>query len=198
MIVEQPLLHLASASPRRREILTSLGVHFSFAGVDLDESRAQGESVTDMVLRLATEKAKAASGGSLPVLGADTIVVLDDQVYGKPRSKEDALLMLQTLSGRQHRVLTAVALLGGGKLETVLSETEVRFRDIDPDEARAYWQSGEPEGKAGSYAIQGLGGIFVESLNGSYSGVVGLPVYETANLLNRVGIAVLNTRTQHD
>ena len=196
--VELPILHLASASPRRREILASLGVQFSFSGVDIDESRAPGESVTDMVLRLAAEKAEAASVGGLPVLGADTVVALDERDFGKPRSKEDALLMLRTLSGRQHRVLTAVAMLYSGNLETVLSETEVKFRDIDPDEAEAYWQSGEPEGKAGSYAIQGLGGIFVESLHGSYSGVVGLPVYETVNLLRKAGIDVLSMRTQHD
>jgi septum formation protein len=198
MSLEQPVLHLASASPRRREILAALGVRCSFAGVDIDESRAPGESVSEMVFRLACEKANAAQAVNLPVLGADTIVVLDDRVFGKPQSKADALVMLRALSGRSHRVLTAVALSVGGKTETAISDTEVRFRDIHPDEAEAYWQSGEPEGKAGGYAVQGLGGIFVESLHGSYSAVVGLPVYETAILLQRAGINVLPKLTQHD
>jgi septum formation protein len=198
MRLERPVLHLASASPRRREILSALGVRFSFAGVDIDESRAPGESVSAMVSRLASEKANAAPADGLPVLGADTIVVLDDRVFGKPRSKADALVMLHALSGRSHRVLTAAALVVDGKTETAICDTEVRFREIHPDEAEAYWQSGEPEGKAGSYAIQGLGGIFVESLRGSYSAVVGLPVYETAILLQGAGINVLPTLTQYD
>jgi len=198
MKVQQPVLHLASSSPRRREILTALRVPFSFAGVDIDESRTDGEPVLDMVQRLAREKAQAADGGGLPVLGADTVVVLEERVLGKPCSEDDALEMLHTLSGRSHRVLTAIALIAAGRIEIAVAESAVRFRDIHPDEAKAYWQSGEPEGKAGSYAIQGLGGIFVESLHGSYSGVVGLPVYETAKLLGQAGIAVLEMRTQHD
>lgn len=192
--MRKPDLHLASSSARRREILTNLGVSFSYAGVDIDESRSSGEPVADMVLRLALEKAQAANVDALPVLGADTIVTLDDQVFGKPASQDDALTMLQALSGSSHQVLTGVACISGDTVTTAVSTTEVRFRDIDPDEALAYWQSGEPQGKAGSYAIQGLGGIFVESLNGSYSGVVGLPVYETAALLQGVGIAVLEAR----
>lgn len=191
--MERPDLHLASSSARRREILTVLGVSFSYAGVDIDESRATGEPVADMVLRLARQKAQAADVEDLPVLGADTIVTLDDRVFGKPDSQDDALAMLHALSGRSHQVLTGVACISGGTLTTAVATTEVRFRDIDPDEALAYWQSGEPAGKAGSYAIQGLGGIFVESLSGSYSGVVGLPVYETAALLQGVGIAVLES-----
>jgi septum formation protein len=145
-----------------------------------------------MVLRLACEKAQAADEDTLPVLGADTIVALDDRVFGKPVSEDDALEMLASLSGRTHKVLTGVACISEGRLSTVVTTTEVRFRDIHPDEVRAYWQSGEPDGKAGGYAIQGIGGIFVESLTGSYSGVVGLPVYETAKLLGHAGIAILN------
>lgn len=193
VILDQPVLHLASSSPRRREILAALRIPISFAGVDIDESRLPGEAVVDMVMRLACEKAQAADAGALPVLGADTIVVLGDRVFGKPGSEQDALEMLHLLSGRAHRVLTAVALISNGRLETALTDTEIRFRDIDPDEALAYWQSGEPEGKAGSYAIQGLGGVFVQSLVGSYSGVVGLPVYETTELLSKAGIPVLHT-----
>jgi len=192
--VSGPVIHLASASPRRREILQSLGVTFSAGGVDIDESRRAGEAVDDMSMRLAREKALAVdpdAHGGLPVLAADTIVVLDDRVFGKPTSKEDALSMLRALSGRSHRVLTAVVLRAGDALFTAMSDTEVRFREIRPDEALAYWQSGEPHDKAGAYAIQGLGGIFVESVEGSYTGVVGLPVFETADLLLQADIRIL-------
>lgn len=186
-----PVLHLASASPRRREILTALGLSFTCDGVDIDESALASESVSDMALRLATGKARSAFDTGeygVPVLGADTIVVLDDRVFGKPGSKEDALHMLACLSARTHQVLTGVAVLTNGGLETALSRTEVQFREIGPDEAEAYWQSGEPAGKAGAYAVQGLGGIFVSAIRGSYTGVVGLPVYETADLLVRAGV----------
>ena len=186
-----PVLHLASASPRRREILTALGLSFTCDGVDIDESALASESVSDMALRLATGKARSAFDTGeygVPVLGADTIVVLDDRVFGKPGSKEDALHMLACLSARTHQVLTGVAVLTNCGLETALSRTDVQFREIGPDEAEAYWQSGEPAGKAGAYAVQGLGGIFVSAIRGSYTGVVGLPVYETADLLVRAGV----------
>jgi len=191
--MSHPDLHLASASPRRREILTAMGLTFTFGGAGIDESAEAGESVTGMVLRLAAAKASAvfASGDySVPVLGADTIVVLDGRIFGKPQSMHDALDMLTCLSGRTHRVLTGVAVVTGEGLQTVVSATDVQFREIDPDEAAAYWQSGEPAGKAGAYAVQGLGGIFVKSIQGSYSGVVGLPVYETAKLLRGTGIVL--------
>ncbi len=184
-------LHLASASPRRREILTALGLSFTYAGVDIDESVLAREAVSDMALRLATSKARTAFDAGdydVPVLGADTSVVLDDRIFGKPKSKEDALQMLACLSGHTHQVLTGVAVLTHGGLQTAVSRTEVQFREIRPDEAEAYWQSGEPAGKAGAYAVQGLGGIFVRDIHGSYTGVVGLPVYETADLLGRAGI----------
>jgi septum formation protein len=189
--MNDPVLHLASSSPRRRELLSTLGLRFSHGGVDVDESALPGEAAADMVLRLATMKARTAydSGDHrLPVLGADTAVVLGDRIFGKPESKQDALEMLARLSGRTHQVLTGVALLADGKLDTAVSETAVQFREIRPDEAEAYWQSGEPAGKAGAYAVQGLGGIFVSAINGSYTGVVGLPVFETAELLQRAGI----------
>ena len=186
-----PDLHLASSSPRRREILTSLGLTFSHSGVDIDESQQSAEPLTRMALRLAKEKALAAAGVDLPVLAADTIVTLGDRAFGKPASREACLSMLEALSGKTHRVITGVALSAGGRLETAMSDTAVRFRDIGPDEALAYWQSGEPRDKAGAYGIQGLGGVFVESISGSYSGVVGLPVFETAALLRRAGIDVL-------
>ena len=196
MTLHQPVLHLASASPRRRDILTAMGVPFSHAGVDIDETPAPDEAVADMVQRVTRAKALAAeqSGNvTIPVLAADTAVALGDRIFGKPASKEQALDMLGSLSGQAHRVLTSVALLSGGQLQTALSVTLVTFREIRPDEALAYWQSGEPQGKAGAYAIQGRGGIFVESLTGSYSGVVGLPVFETAGLLTAAGIDVLSS-----
>jgi septum formation protein len=190
----EPLLHLASASPRRREILTAIGVGFTFAGVDIDETPATAECASDLVVRLAGEKAaagKRSQQNGMPVVGADTIVLAGDRILGKPASQEDALNILALLSGRTHRVLTAVAIISADEMKLALSDTEVRFREITPDEARAYWQSGEPVDKAGAYAIQGKGGLFVESLSGSYSGVVGLPVFETAALLRWAGISVL-------
>lgn len=199
MTLHQPVLHLASSSPRRRDILTAMGVSFSHAGVDIDETPASGEPVADMVLRVTRDKAIASEqcgNFAIPVLAADTAVALGERIFGKPRSKEQALEMLSSLSGQVHRVMTAVALLAGGRLQTAISVTQVRFREIHPDEALAYWQSGEPLGKAGAYAIQGRGGIFVESLSGSYSGVVGLPVFETAKLLQAAGINILANVSQ--
>lgn len=190
-----PCLYLASASPRRREILDALGIRFIHGGVDLDESARDGEGAREMVERLAREKSMAVTAEmarGLPVLGADTVVVLGERVFGKPASAADALEMLSALSGRSHHVLTAVALRAGGDVSTAISDTEVRFRDISRLEARRYWQSGEPRDKAGAYAIQGLGGIFVDAISGSYSGVVGLPVFETAKLLEKAGIDVLD------
>jgi len=188
-------IHLASSSPRRHEILTAMGLSFTAAGVDIDETRYEGEPVADMVVRLAIAKAAAARENvaqSLPILGADTAVSIDDQVLGKPGSQDEAVRMLASLSGRTHTVLTAVALDYGGVVRTTTSLTEVRFREISPDEAQSYWQSGEPLDKAGAYAVQGIAGIFVEELSGSYSGVVGLPVFETAALLADAGLEILH------
>lgn len=192
--VKEPLLHLASASPRRREILSAIGVAHSYAGVGIDETAAAGEQPSGLALRLALGKARAAlaAGRVEPViLGADTVVSLEDELFGKPASEEEAIYMLSRLSGRVHKVHTGVALRAGGRELSAVSASDVRFRDIGPDEARAYWLTGEPEGKAGAYAIQGRGGIFVAALTGSYSGVMGLPVFETAGLLRQAGIDVL-------
>lgn len=168
-----------------------MGLEFSAAGVDVDECQHPGEAADTMVVRLAAAKACAvgAAAGTV-VLGADTAVVLDGEVFGKPVDREDALRMLSRLSGRQHQVMTGVAVHCGGDTRCALSVTEVTFREIGPDEAFDYWQSGEPEGKAGAYAIQGRGGAFVASIAGSYTGVVGLPVLETAELLRWAGIEV--------
>ena len=145
-----------------------------------------------MVLRRARDKARAGAPRTPAlVIGSDTAVVLGDEIFGKPRDEADALDMLARLSGRTHQVLTGVAVWDGQAMRCALSSTDVRFREIGPDEALAYWQSGEPADKAGAYAIQGRGGVFVENIAGSYSGVVGLPVYETMALLQEAGISVL-------
>ena len=184
-----PKLHLASSSPRRRQILENMGLEFTAAGVDVDERQHRGESADIMVVRLAVEKARAADAGpGTVVLAADTAVVLDGEVFGKPADRADALRMLAALSGRHHRVMTGVAVRSDNAMENVLSVTDVKFREIGPDEALDYWHSGEPRDKAGAYAIQGLAGTFVETITGSYTGVVGLPVLETAELLRAAGI----------
>jgi len=192
-----PLLHLASGSPRRAEILDALGLSYTAGGMDIDEQRLPGEAADAMVLRLAVEKAAAARAEHAGViLAADTAVVVDDQIFGKPENQEHALQMLASLSGRVHQVVTGVALNWDGKAESVMSSSEVRFREISPEEALAYWQSGEPRDKAGAYAIQGLGGAFVEEIHGSYSGIVGLPVFETVALLAAANIDVIKSAKQ--
>ena len=185
-------MHLASSSARRVEILETLGVSFSSAGVDIDETPGAGEPAPDLVMRLAIGKARAAAATvSGWVLGSDTVVVLDGRIFGKPGTEQVALDMLAALSGRRHTVLTAVALIRDQQIMSDLSETAVQFREVSRAEASRYWQSGEAEGKAGAYAIQGVGGVFVESIEGSYTGVMGLPVYETAKLLEQAGITLL-------
>lgn len=190
----QPKLHLASTSPRRREILQTLGIDFEIIAVDTDESPRPGEAPSALVLRLALAKAEAAPAADI-VLAADTVVVLDERVLGKPGNADDAIDMLLALSGRSHTVYTGVAIKTPDKTLSALSTTKVRFREIGRDEATAYWQSGEPCDKAGGYGIQGLGGAFVAGIDGSYSGVMGLPVFETVELLQAVGIEVLVKRT---
>ncbi len=190
--MSEPSLILASSSPRRKEILEAMGVAFTIRSSAVDESLGVGESATDMVLRLAAAKAAAipAVSGQI-VIGADTAVVLEEEIFGKPVDADDALRMLCRLSGRTHQVMTGLAVAAPDRLQSALSVTDVRFREIHPDEARRYWQSGEPQGKAGAYAIQGRGGVFVEAIMGSYTGVVGLPVFETARLLRAAGLEVL-------
>lgn len=190
--MESPSLILASSSPRRRDLLEALGYCFRVQAADVDEEPLANEAAENLVLRLARAKATAipAEAGEI-VLGADTVVVLGQRILGKPRDENDALGMLSALSGQTHRVLSGVAVCQQGRATSALSSTEVRFREIDPDEARRYWHSGEPSDKAGAYAIQGRGGMFVEAIMGSYSGVVGLPVFETVSLLQDAGLESL-------
>ena len=182
---------LASASSRRQELLTQIGVRFTVRSQYIDESIRIGELANDYVSRMAQEKANSAlsalcvtkDSSDTLVLAADTSVVCDATVLGKPLDETDAVDMLQRLSGREHRVLSAVTLSTQDKQRTVLSESRVRFREISTEEAQQYYRSGEPLGKAGAYAIQGYAAVFVEQLVGSYSGVMGLPLFETAQLL---------------
>jgi septum formation protein len=160
-------------------------------GADIDETSLPGETPRDYVTRLAREKALAIrrGGQQLPVLAADTTVVVGDKVFGKPRDQAQAVEMLGELSGRTHEVLTAVALADARGVAARLSSSTVRFRTVSREECLAYWETGEPRDKAGGYAIQGLGAVFIESLSGSYSGVMGLPLFETGELLWAAGLA---------
>jgi septum formation protein len=186
-----PLLCLASASPRRRELLAQIRVPHEVEAAGVEEERRPEECAREYVLRLAREKAvsvRSRRPAGQPVLAADTAVVLEERVFGKPRDRHEALEMLAALGGRTHEVLTGVALAAGGEVATALSVSAVRMRVLTPAERAAYWDSGEPCDKAGAYAIQGLGAVFVERLSGSYSGVMGLPLFETARLLEAAGI----------
>ncbi len=186
-------VYLASASPRRRELLSQIGVPFQILMVEIDESVASAEAPAAYVSRIAAAKADA--GWCLrrhspphPVLAADTAVVVDGEILGKPVDDADAARMLRLLSGRTHEVLTAVALAAAKGRASCLSRSEVAFRHISAAEARNYWHTGEPRDKAGGYAIQGFGAVFVADLRGSYSGVMGLPLYETAEFLRSAGV----------
>lgn len=186
-----PLLVLASQSPRRRELLRQIVADYEVDAADIDETPLPGEGAHDYVVRLAIAKASAVQArrrDGLPVLGSDTTVALDDTILGKPLDAADALSMLRSLNGRSHEVLTAVALVGADGVSHRLSVTTVRFARMADDTLHEYVASGEPMDKAGSYGIQGRAGLFVEHLSGSFSGVVGLPLYETAQLLAEAGI----------
>ena len=187
-----PLLTLASVSPRRRELLGQIGVTHRVSAADIDETVRPGEAPADYVVRMACAKARTVRerGSELPVLAADTIVVIDGLILGKPRDRADALAMLGRLSGRTHQVLTAVALATAGAVAFRVSASEVRMRSVSPAECAAYWESGESRDKAGGYAIQGRGALFIEHLSGSFSAVMGLPLYESGELLRAAGIAL--------
>jgi septum formation protein len=191
--MKKDFVYLASASPRRSELLRQIGVAFDVRPADIKEEMLERESPEDYVLRLAAAKARAVwaaivGAEARPVLAADTAVVLDGAVLGKPLNAAEAMHMLERLSGRTHRVLTAVALRTDGGVETRLSVSDVRFRATTAAERLAYCSTGEPFDKAGGYGIQGHAAVFVEELHGSYSGVMGLPLFETAALLARSGL----------
>ena len=177
-------------SPRRSELLRQIGVVHSIIKADVDETPHTGENPKGYVLRLAKEKALAGQAQLEErglVLAADTAVVVDNRILGKPKDREEALEMIHLLSGRTHWVYSGVA-LAGDSIESRISESLVTFREVSMDEAIAYWESGEPTDKAGGYAIQGLGSIFVARIEGSFSGVMGLPLFETTQLLTMAGI----------
>lgn len=186
-------LVLASASPRRKELLNQIGVQFSVKAADICEAVRPGETSKAYVKRLAIEKAQAAfSDCSLDtaVLGADTTVVLDGNIIGKPQNKADAIDILMGLSGKTHQVITSVAIVSDEQTLSVVVETNVTFRTLSMEECDTYWNTGEPLDKAGSYGIQGFGAVFVDRIEGSYSAVVGLPLAETAELLQVIGVSI--------
>lgn len=187
-------LYLASQSPRRSELLSQIGASFSVLSIHIDETPKSNESPEEYVLRLA--KAKAIAGWNIseqhdkPVLGSDTAVVINNEILNKPQDSDDAIRMLGLLSGKTHKVMTAVALVAPSKdsidpeLSDVISVSDVSFKELSAKEIKQYVNTGECNGKAGSYAIQGLAAAFITHLSGSYSGVMGLPLYETVELLN--------------
>lgn len=191
-------IYLASRSPRRGEILAQIGVQFEVLPSDVDESVMDHEAPEQYVLRLARDKAiacvrllQARQFPSRPILAADTTVCIDGLILGKPEHDEDAASMLRRMSGRWHAVHTAVAVAADGVVETLLSSTQVEMAPVTEAEIAAYVASGEPHDKAGAYGIQGLAGVFIQRIEGSYSGVMGLPVFETVQLLKKFGVHVL-------
>jgi len=188
----KPLIYLASASPRRSALLHQIGVAHAVHPVAVDEAQLGGEAPRAYVMRLAQLKAqtlweRVRGAQRCAVLGSDTAVAIDGEILGKPRDEADCRRILQHLSGRTHEVLTAVALCHAGGQDCALSVSEVTFRALETREIAAYWRSGEPADKAGAYAVQGLAAAFIVRIAGSYSGIMGLPLYETAGLLGRVG-----------
>jgi septum formation protein len=187
-----PLIYLASASPRRSALLDQIGVAHRIRPVDVDERALSSETPDEYVRRLAVLKAETlwdqlGAAQRQPVLGADTAVVLDAEILGKPRDEQDCLQMLGKLSARTHRVYTAVALRKVSGCEAKVNVSEVTFRKLATDEIRRYWRTGEPADKAGGYAVQGRAALFIERIAGSYSGIMGLPLFETGELLAAIG-----------
>ena len=189
-------IYLASRSPRRQELLGQIGVKFESIGIDVDEAVLGGESPRAYVERLARAKSEAGwrrveldKLPRAPVLGADTTVAIDGRILGKPADRREAAQMLASLSGRLHEVLTAVSIKFGARLESAVSVSEVRFKALSNEEIARYVATGECEDKAGAYGIQGHAARFVADLRGSFSGVMGLPLYETAQLMDRIGPA---------
>ncbi len=188
------LLLLASSSPRRRELLMQMGLQFALVTPAVDESLLPGEAPAKYVERLAQAKARAGFRRDCVVIGADTSVVVDDEILGKPRGQTEGVAMLMRLSNRVHEVVTGVAVYDGSRCLTETVRTTVRFRSIEEQEAQAYWRTGEPRDKAGGYGIQGIGGIFAQGIEGSYSAVVGLPIEQTEALLRLLNIDTWSMR----
>lgn len=189
----QPQIILASASPRRSELLKQIGINHRIMAVDIDETPLANELPQAYVERVAAEKSAACQAllnDNLPVLSADTSVICDGEIMGKPVDLDHAISMLSRLSGRSHQVYSAVSLRGDNHWQA-LSISEVKFKPLRSEEIIAYWQTGEPCDKAGAYAIQGLASTFIESMTGSFSGVMGLPLFETAQLLAKQGIRII-------
>ena len=183
-----PSILLASNSPRRKELLTQLGYVFTCKGSDIDESVNVNESAVEYVERMAVQKALVqANDENTVVIGSDTSVVCGDEILGKPKDYDDAKRMLEMLSGNTHQVLTSIAVVKGADVSVRVVTTDVTFKTLTDSEILNYWQTGEPKDKAGSYGIQGIAGQFVTCIKGSYSAVVGLPLYETAQLLAKHG-----------
>ena len=186
-MLERRLL-LASQSPRRASLLQQMGLDFEVRPADIDETPRAGEDAIHYVDRLAKTKAQSQWRSGFVHLGADTIVVLDGALLGKPRDEQHAMQMLMRLSGRSHQVATGVAVFDGKQVLSDVVMTTVTFRSIDSQEAKSYWATGEPADKAGAYALQGIGGVFVTTIAGSYSNVIGLPMAETEQLLASIGV----------
>lgn len=191
-----PQIYLASKSPRRATLLQQMGITYELLNIDVAEALGAGESAIEFAQRLALDKAKAGWQSverelAIPVLGADTIVVVNDTILGKPKDKSDALTMMAQLSGVTHQAMTAIALVQGEQQSVCLSISDVTFREVTEQEASAYWDTGEPQDKAGGYGIHGIAAGFIKNLNGSFSGVMGLPLFELSELLPQFGIKIL-------
>ncbi len=192
-LFSKPQIILASSSPRRRELLDQIQVSYEVLAVNIDESHIPGEVAEHFVKRLAAEKAQAGyhqKPHSL-TLGSDTIVVIGSNILGKPENKAQAVEMLSLLSGNTHQVMTAVAVHSKQYKACVLSISEVEFAELTDQQIDAYWETGEPKDKAGAYGVQGIAAQFIKKINGSYSGIMGLPLFETAQLLKESGIKLL-------
>ncbi len=193
-MTDVPQIYLASSSPRRQELLLQMGVLFQVVTQNVDEVSRADESPENFVIRLALEKAQYGlrqTDNNIPVLGSDTAVVIDNTILGKPQNHQHAIEMLMQLSGRTHQVMTGVVLVNQQQTLSAVSISEVTFSELERGICENYWRTGEPSDKAGAYAVQGKGAVFIKNINGSYSGVMGLPVFETAQLLKQFNINLL-------
>jgi nucleoside triphosphate pyrophosphatase len=192
-LLTKPQLILASSSPRRRELLDQIQVSYKVLPVNIDESQLPGETAEQFVKRLATEKAEAAyrQNPHCIALGSDTIMVIGSSILGKPENKAHGIEILSLLSGNTHQVMTAVAVHSSEYKACAMSVSEVEFAALTGQQIEAYWETGEPEDKAGAYGVQGIAAQFIKKISGSYSGIMGLPLFETAQLLEKSGIKIL-------